>query len=84
MQWGRTWEAGDARKKVIFPGAYCAFCRICAMYVRWCILEASLLQFDDVFDIVRCLIVHFAKEGFETPQRQPLLGFAVGAQESLF
>ena len=54
------------------------------MYVRWCILEANLLQFDEVLDIARCLVVHFVKEGFETPKHQPLVGFAVGTQEFLF
>ena len=54
------------------------------MYVRCCILEASLLGFDEVLDLVLCLVVHFVKEGFEAPQRQPLVGFAVGTHEFVF
>ena len=54
------------------------------MYVWWCILEASLLGLDEVLDLVRCLVVHFVKEGFEALQRQPLVGFAVGAQVFFF
>jgi hypothetical protein len=48
------------------------------------ILEASLLGLDEVLDLMQCLVVHFVKEGFEAPQRQPLVGFAVSAQEFFF
>jgi hypothetical protein len=46
------WEGGDAREEVIFPGAYCPFCRISAMHVRWSVLEARLLPLDEFFDLV--------------------------------
>jgi hypothetical protein len=54
-------EASDACEEVIFPGAYRAFCRISAMHVRWCVLEASLLCLDEFLDLVRCLVVHFVQ-----------------------
>ena len=54
------------------------------MYGRWCILEVSLLQVDEVLDLVRCLVFHFVKEGFEAAQRQPLIGLAVGMQKFFF
>ena len=54
------------------------------MYVGWCILEVSLLRADEVLDLVRCLVVHFVKEGFEAVQRQPLVGDVVGMQEFFF
>jgi len=59
-------EASDAGKEVFFSGADRTFHRICAMYVWWCILEASLLGLDEVLDLVRCLVVHFATRGTTT------------------
>ena len=53
------WEAGNARKEVIFPCAYRPFRRISAMHVRWSVLEVRLLSFDEFFNLVRCLVVHF-------------------------
>ena len=75
------WEAGNARDEVIFPGAYRPFRRISAMHVWWSVLEARLLSLDEFLNLVRCLIVYFVQEGFETPHRQPLVEFCVGAQE---
>ncbi len=74
-------EAGNAREEVIFPGVYCLFRRISAMHVRWSVLEACLLPLDELFDLVRCHVVHFVQEGFEAPHRQPLVDFVVGVQE---
>jgi hypothetical protein len=80
----RLGEAGHAGKKVILPGADCVFRRICVMYVGWCILEVSLLQVDEVLNLMQCLVVHFVKEGFEAAQRQSLVGDGVGMQEFFF
>jgi len=80
----RLGEAGNAGKKVILPGADCAFRQICVMYVWWRILWVSLLRANEVLDLVRCLVVHFVKEGLEAVQRQPLVGFVVGTQEFFF
>jgi hypothetical protein len=46
------WEAGNARKKLIFPGAYRPFRRVSAMHVRWSVLDARLLPLDEFFDIL--------------------------------
>ena len=51
------------------------------MHVQWRVLEARLLPQDEFFNLVRCLVVHFVQEGFEAPNRQPLVDFVVGTQE---
>ena len=75
------WEAGNARNEVVFPGAYCPFGRISLMHVWWGVLEAHLLSLDEFFNVVRCFVVHFVQEGFETSHREPLVDFIVSAQE---
>jgi hypothetical protein len=46
------WEAGDSREEVILPSAYCPFCWIGAVHVRWSVLKASVLPLDEFFDLV--------------------------------
>jgi hypothetical protein len=57
---------------------------LCPEFALGLVLEASLLRSDEFFDLVRCLVVHFVQEGFEAPHRQPLVCFAVSAQEFFF
>jgi len=52
-------EAGDVRKELIFPGAYCAFRRISAMHVRRCVLEARLLRLDEFLDLMCVLSLYW-------------------------
>jgi hypothetical protein len=47
----RFGKACHAGKKMIFPCAYSLFGRVCAMDVRWSVLNASLFSGNKRFDV---------------------------------
>ncbi len=55
------WKPSDAREEVILPSPNFPFCWIVAVDVRWGLLELCVLFANEVFYIVRCLVVHLVE-----------------------
>jgi hypothetical protein len=62
---------------MIFPGAYGLFGRVCAMDVRWSVLDACLFGGNKRVDVLGCLIVKFMQERFEAVESEPGVDLAI-------
>ncbi len=56
--WGWLWEVGNPGCEVALPRANCSFGRVGVVDVRRYVLEGSLLGLDELFHILRSLVVH--------------------------
>ncbi len=55
-QFGKARHVGE---KMILPCAYGPFSRVCALDVRWSVLDASLFHGNKHFNIFGCYVVEF-------------------------
>jgi hypothetical protein len=68
---------------MIFPGAYGPLGGVCAMDVRWSVLDACLFGGDKCSNISRYFIVESMQVRFEAAESEPGIDFAI-CMEKLF
>ncbi len=80
----RFGKAHHAGKKIIFPGAYGPFGRVCAMDVQWSALDACLFGGDKCVKVSGCFVVKFVQERFEAAESEPGIDLAICTEKLVF
>ncbi len=69
---------------MIVPCVHGLFGRVCAMDVRWTVLDASLFRGNKCFNVFGCFVGEFMQERFEAAECEPGVDLAICTKKLFF